>query len=84
MFAQKANSNYNEGMNGQHILVVDDDREIVRLLRGYLVQAGFQVLTAYDGEEALHTLRETNHHSNAAIVAGIQRLLQGLAVDSNQ
>ena len=41
----------------QRILVVDDDRGIVRLVRAYLEQAGFQVLTAYDGETALHTLR---------------------------
>ncbi len=41
----------------QRILVVDDDREIVRLLRGYLEQAGYQVLVAYDGETALHILR---------------------------
>jgi two-component system alkaline phosphatase synthesis response regulator PhoP len=39
------------------ILVVDDDKEIVRLVRAYLEQAGFQVLIAYDGEMALHTLR---------------------------
>ncbi|MEZ4708823.1 MAG: response regulator transcription factor [Caldilineaceae bacterium] len=60
MFAQTAKSDYNEAMKGQRILVVDDDREIVRLLRGYLVQAGFQVLMAYDGEEALHTLRQSH------------------------
>ncbi len=41
----------------QRILVVDDDKEIVRLLRGYLEQAGYQVLVAYDGETAIHTLR---------------------------
>ena len=41
----------------QRILVVDDDREIVRLLRAYLEQAGYRVLTAYDGETALHILR---------------------------
>jgi len=41
----------------QRILVVDDDREIVRLVRSYLEQAGYQVLTAYNGEMALHTLR---------------------------
>jgi len=39
------------------ILVVDDDRQIVRLLRAYLEQVGYQVLTAYDGETALHILR---------------------------
>lgn len=41
----------------QRILVVDDDREIVRLTRAYLEQSGFQVLVAYDGETALHILR---------------------------
>ncbi len=39
------------------ILVVDDDKKIVRLVRSYLEQAGYQVLTAYDGETALHTIR---------------------------
>jgi two-component system, OmpR family, alkaline phosphatase synthesis response regulator PhoP len=41
----------------QRILVVDDDKEIVRLLRAYLEQAGYQVLVAYNGENALHVLR---------------------------
>jgi two-component system alkaline phosphatase synthesis response regulator PhoP len=41
----------------QRILVVDDDREIVRLLRASLEQAGYQVFAAYDGETALHILR---------------------------
>ena len=39
------------------ILVVDDDRDIVRLVRSYLEKAGYQVLTAYDGESALRLLR---------------------------
>lgn len=42
---------------GKRILVVDDDREIVRLLQAYLEQNGYQVFTAYDGERALHVLR---------------------------
>jgi two-component system alkaline phosphatase synthesis response regulator PhoP len=41
----------------QRILVVDDDKEIVRLLRAYLEQAGYEVFVAYDGETALHILR---------------------------
>jgi two-component system alkaline phosphatase synthesis response regulator PhoP len=41
----------------QRILVVDDDREIVRLVRAYLEQAGYQVLVAYDGDSALRVLR---------------------------
>ncbi|MBN2147632.1 MAG: response regulator transcription factor [Anaerolineales bacterium] len=41
----------------ERILLVDDDREIVRLLRSYLEKAGYTVFVAYDGETALHTLR---------------------------
>lgn len=41
----------------QRILVVDDDRQIVGVVRDYLEQAGFFVFTAYDGETALHTIR---------------------------
>ena len=41
----------------QQILVVDDDAQIVRLIKSYLEQAGFAVRTASDGEQALHLLR---------------------------
>lgn len=41
----------------QRILVVDDDRQIVRLVRAYLEQAGYDVQTAYDGETALQAIR---------------------------
>lgn len=41
----------------QRILVVDDDRQIVRLLRTYLEQSGYQAFVAYDGESALHIIR---------------------------
>lgn len=46
-------------MNEQ-VLVVDDDKEIVRLVRSYLEKAGYVVLTAYDGHTAVHTLRREN------------------------
>lgn len=39
------------------ILVVDDDRDIVRLVRSYLEKAGYEILTAYDGETALQIIR---------------------------
>ncbi len=39
------------------ILVVDDDKSIVKVLTAYLEQSGYQVYPAYDGEMALHTLR---------------------------
>lgn len=47
-----------------HILVVDDDKDIVRLVRAYLEKANFQVLTAHDGQTALQILR----HEHPALV----------------
>ena len=44
-------------MSKQQILVVDDDKSIVKVVRSYLEQAGYAVQTAYDGESALHALR---------------------------
>ncbi len=39
------------------ILVADDEPQITRVVRGYLEQAGYRVVTAYDGEEALYLAR---------------------------
>ncbi len=39
------------------VLVVDDDREIVRLLRAYLERSGYQVLVANDGKSALQLIQ---------------------------
>ncbi len=39
------------------ILIVDDDKHIVRLLKAYLEQAGLAIITAYDGEEAQRVIR---------------------------
>lgn len=41
----------------QRILVVDDDKAIVKILRSYLEQAGYEVLVGYDGRSALQSLR---------------------------
>lgn len=38
------------------ILVCDDDKEIVEAIDIYLTQEGYEVLKAYDGEEALNVL----------------------------
>lgn len=37
----------------QTVLVVDDEPQIVKVLRGYLEQAGFRVITASDGPMAI-------------------------------
>ena len=41
------------------VLVVDDQPDIVRLVRDYLERAGFDVLAAGDGEQALQVARRT-------------------------
>jgi two-component system, OmpR family, alkaline phosphatase synthesis response regulator PhoP len=40
------------------VLVVDDERQIVRIARDYLEHAGFQVVTANDGVQALDAVRD--------------------------
>jgi DNA-binding response OmpR family regulator len=41
------------------LLVVDDKREMVALVKAYLTEEGFRVMAAYDGQEALFVARET-------------------------
>jgi DNA-binding response OmpR family regulator len=41
----------------QKILVVDDELEIVKVVRAYLEQSGFRVITASDGQQALVVFR---------------------------
>jgi two-component system alkaline phosphatase synthesis response regulator PhoP len=45
-------------MAGKKVLVVDDDVKTVELVRLYLNRDGYQVLTAYDGVEALNLARK--------------------------
>jgi two-component system alkaline phosphatase synthesis response regulator PhoP len=40
-------------MPGKRIMAVDDERHIVRLIQVNLERAGFQVVTAFDGPDAL-------------------------------
>ena len=42
----------------QTILVVDDEPQIVRLVRAYLEEAGFRVAIASDGQQALYVARQ--------------------------
>lgn len=41
-----------------HILVVDDNRSVVRIIQVLLQKEGFEVLTAFDGLEALQKAQE--------------------------
>jgi DNA-binding response OmpR family regulator len=47
-------------MAGKKVLVVDDDVKTVELVKLYLDRDGYQVLTAYDGVEALRLARESS------------------------
>src|SRR5512147_2661991 len=47
-------------MANKRVLVVDDDAKTVELVKLYLNRDGYQVATAYDGNEALRLARETH------------------------
>ncbi len=53
-------NSYNGPMLEERILIVDDDREIVRLLRSYLERERYAVSIAYNGETALQVLRRAS------------------------
>ena len=46
-------------MLNKKVLIVDDDRKIVDLVKLYLERDGYKVLCAYDGKEALEQARES-------------------------
>ncbi len=48
------------------ILIIEDEPELVRVLRSYLEQAGFSVLTAYRGDTGLSTWE--NKHPDLVIL----------------
>jgi two-component system, OmpR family, alkaline phosphatase synthesis response regulator PhoP len=55
------------------ILVVDDEPKITQLVRDYLVRAGFGVVTAADGREALMRAR-TEHPDLVVLDLGLPQL----------
>ena len=44
------------------ILVVDDDKKILEVVKGYLEKDGYEFITAEDGKRALDLFKETNPH----------------------
>jgi two-component system alkaline phosphatase synthesis response regulator PhoP len=58
-FARQANLlDYNLAM--QRILIIEDEAELVKVLRSYLEQAGFEVHSSYRGDTGLETWRSTH------------------------
>jgi len=62
----------------QKILVVDDEPHIVELVKYNLLQEGFDVLSAYDGSEALARARQ--HHPDLVILDIMLPYIDGLEV----
>ena len=58
------------------ILVCDDDKEIVEAIEIYLTQEGYEVLKAYDGEEAIQTLKK--EHVDILIMDVMMPRLDGI------
>lgn len=46
----------------KRVLIVDDEEDLVDIMKTLLADAGYEVLTACDGEECLRVLRTVNPH----------------------
>ena len=57
------------------VLVVDDDRNIVELLMMVLQDDGYQVVTAGDGNQAVHSALQ--HHPDAIILDVMMPVMDG-------
>jgi hypothetical protein len=50
----------------QKILVVDDEKKIVDIVKAYLEKDGFRVIAAYDGQAAVDMAKNESPEFNAA------------------
>jgi DNA-binding response OmpR family regulator len=66
------------GHDGKTILVADDDQDILELVAFRLERAGYEVLTAGDGEQALASARE--HRPALAVLDVMMPKLTGYDV----
>lgn len=60
----------------QTVLVCDDDKEIVEAIRIYLEQEGYEVLAAYDGQQALKQMEE--HKIDLLVIDVMMPRLDGI------
>ena len=63
-------------MPKKKILAVDDERHIVRLIQVNLERAGYQVITAYDGREALKKIEQ--EHPDLVVLDVMMPYMNGL------
>src|SRR5712664_3142343 len=60
------------------VLVVDDDPKILELVRAYLQRAGYAVVTAVDGEDALRKIEA--HRPNLVVLDVMLPHVDGLVL----
>lgn len=58
--------------------MVDDEREIAELVRDYLEAEGYQVILAFDGQEAIESWKD--HKSDMAILDIMLPKINGMEV----
>ncbi len=63
---------------GERILVVDDERHIVRLVQVNLERAGYKIVTAFDGREALEKVE--SEHPDLVILDVMMPYVDGFEV----
>ena len=63
---------------GERILVVDDERHIVRLVQVNLERAGYNIVTAFDGREALEQV--ASQHPDLVILDVMMPYVDGFEV----
>ena len=66
------------GSTPNSVLLVDDDRELCRMLNEYLGPEGFRLTAVHDGEQAMYTLGR--HHFDLVVLDVMLPRLSGLDV----
>ena len=69
-----------ESKNDSKILIVDDEKNIVNILKFNLQKEGYQTIEAYDGEEALHKI--DNENPDLILLDIMMPILDGFSVCS--
>lgn len=65
-----------------NILVVDDDKEIVKAIEIYLGKEGYHILKAYDGKQALEIIENTKEEIHLILLDIMMPKLDGISVAS--
>jgi DNA-binding response OmpR family regulator len=65
-------------MNGEKILIVDDEPEIVELIRLYLEKEGYEIISTNNGHDALELMRE--HRPDLAILDILLPEMDGIEI----